>query len=192
MGLVKDVGGDILLDPLNWLAALFIVPTGGTSAAGAIAVQAALKQGLKAAAKQALKQSAPYAKIGAAEGALFGSTHDILSQNTEMNIGALDGFDYSRTALATGIGTAAGGVLGGALGSAHAAYNGSKLGRAIDNEHKYVSEINEPEPTVHTPEKVKENYDADEVVQLEFEFNSTSSGTKNFNNTIPRLSLIHI
>ena len=186
MGLVKDGFVDLVFDPVNWLAALFVVPTGGTSAAGAIAVQQALKQGVKAAGKAVLKQGAPYAKIGAIEGALYGGVHDILSQNTEMNIGALDGFNYSRTALATGIGTAAGGVLGGALGSAHALYNGNKLGRAIDNEHKYVSEINDPEPTVVNPKTVKENYDADEVVQLEFDFNPTAGGAKNFNDSLPR------
>ena len=186
MGLFKDGFVDLVFDPGNWLAALFTVGTGGTAAGTATAVAAGLKQGVKAAGKAALKRSAPYAKIGAAEGALYGGVHDILTQNTEMNIGALDNFDYGRFALSSGIGTAAGGVLGGGLGVGMSLLRGSKLNRSIDKEHKYVSEINDPEPTVVNPEEVKKNYDADEVVQLEFEFNPTASGTKNFNDTIPR------
>ena len=54
MGLVKDMGVDIIADPLNWLAAAFFPVTGGSSGAVATASANAAKQGLKQLTKESI------------------------------------------------------------------------------------------------------------------------------------------
>jgi hypothetical protein len=50
-GLIKDLAGDIVLDPLNLVAAIFAIPTAGTSFALKEGLAQTAKQGVKALAK---------------------------------------------------------------------------------------------------------------------------------------------
>jgi hypothetical protein len=70
-GLIKDLGIDIVADPLNVLAALFAIPSGGATLAGRAALGEAARQGAKQLIKQSVKSSKPLAKVTAAEGATW-------------------------------------------------------------------------------------------------------------------------
>ena len=66
LGLIKDLGGDILLDPLNWLTALFALPSGGSSLGLNIGSRAVLQAALKKGTEKIIKEgSRRYTKAAA-------------------------------------------------------------------------------------------------------------------------------
>ncbi len=145
---VKDIGIDILGDPFNILAALFAIPTGGTSLATRGALGTAAQAGLKRlsaqqiAKRQLLKKAKTLrdvkqtAKIGALEGAAIEMPHGYFLSDIDVDLGLRDEIDASmiagRTLLGAGIGGAAGGVAG--------AVTGLYGNRYLTKEFKYTNE----------------------------------------------------
>ena len=129
---VKDIGIDLLVDPMNIVTAAASMFTGGL---GGAAVQAGAKGVAAMAGKQALAQSvrtkaqqwavSPTWKgtmqgmsIGMTEGALDGSLINAATQISERQTGlrqAGDNFSVSELGLTTGLGAIFGGTLGGAV-----------------------------------------------------------------------------
>jgi len=169
-GLVKDMGIDLVTDPLHWLATMFLVPSGGTTGAVAASTATAARQGLKQLAKEAAKQGAPYARIGAIEGASYGGLHDLMNQEIDLDTGAIDSINVGKIGLSTGLGLTAGATLGGAIGAVPALVGGARLTNAVNKEFKHVSDINDPPVNPKLEEEVLNNQQADEVIQLELPF----------------------
>ena len=120
MQLAKDMTIDIIRDPINWLAAIFLVPSAGQSAtataATTLAAKEIAKKGLLQLGKESLKGSKRSAIIGAAEGASWGGVHDYFIQNAEVELGMRDEVNWGQTAITTGMGAGIGGIFGGAIG----------------------------------------------------------------------------
>jgi hypothetical protein len=146
--MVKDVGIDILGDPLNILAALFAIPTGGVSlgtkgALGA-ASQAAVKKltaaqlGKRAALQKAytVKGAKAGALYGAAEGMAWGGLHEYFMQDIDIDLDMRDGYDLSSIA---GI-TALGGLLGGGIGAGVSGMVARKNKSYLTKEFKHSNE----------------------------------------------------
>jgi len=146
--LVKDMSVDILADPLNILAGLFAIPTGGGSLAtrGALqgASQAAVKKltasqlSKRAALKQAkavraAKQTALY---GAAEGMAWAGPHEFFLQDIDVDLGMRDEYDLSSVAGMTVAGGLVGGIAGGAIGGGLGLYGN----RYLTKEYKHTNE----------------------------------------------------
>jgi len=153
LGLVKDLGGDILLDPVNWLTALFAVPSGG-GALGAKAIgDAAVKKSLAKLAEQGSKRyvkskfekdvSTEAAKrfgiLGAAEGSVWSGAHDYFLQDIDVNLGLTDEIDMNRVGVSTAIGTFFGGAVGAGIGKYTV---GSSYSKMLEKEYKFANEAN--------------------------------------------------
>ena len=121
MQLAKNLSVDLLADPLNWLAALFFVPSGGWTggAAGAtlLAGKQAAQMSLKQIAKASVKAATKPAIYGAAEGAAWAGPHDFFLQKADIELGLRDEVNWGQTALTTGLGAGIGGIFGGAIGT---------------------------------------------------------------------------
>ena len=163
--LVKDVGIDILADPLNIVAGLFAIPTGGASIAGRGALQAAVKGGIQKmntaklkgqlelpfpkqltarqiAKRKKLQQAkalrgAKYGALyGAAHGMAWAGPHEYFLQDIDINLGARDELDLT----AIGGYTLAGGVFGGGLGGILGGVTGLYGNRYLTKEFKHTNE----------------------------------------------------
>jgi len=151
LGFAKDLTIDMLGDPFNIAAALFAVPTGGSS----IAATQAAKEGAKlatqslvkrmistATSKQAKESAAKTAKIVGLEGAAWGGSHDYFVQNIDVGTGLRDAVDFGQVGLSTvlgaGIGAGVGGILGGAIGARYYSNQISKY----SNEDKIIKSNN--------------------------------------------------
>jgi len=123
-GLVKDIVGDVVLDPLNILAAMFAIPSGGVTAGGRAAIGKALQQSTKAFTEANLKKDIikktgkEYALYGSAEGFGWGGLHNYFMQDMNVDLGLVDKIDLSQTAASGLIGGVAGGLLGAGIGGA--------------------------------------------------------------------------
>jgi hypothetical protein len=146
--MVKDVGIDILGDPLNILAALFAIPTGGVSlgtkgALGA-ASQAAVKKltaaqlGKRAALQKAytVKGAKAGALYGAAEGMAWGGLHEYFMQDIDIDLDMRDGYDLSSIAGTTALG----GLLGGGIGAGVSGMVARKNKSYLTKEFKHSNE----------------------------------------------------
>jgi hypothetical protein len=162
-GLVKDLAGDILLDPLNAVAALFAVPTAGTSLALASGLSTAAKQGAKALIKAKLKQAKGPALFGAAEGAGWGGLHNYFMQDIDMDLGVDTDIDLRETALSTVIGGAFGGTLGGAAGMIPGGAPSGFYSKTAKKEFNYANE-NDINVLPDTRKKQKDNYELEEFI----------------------------
>ena len=112
--LVKDVAGDILGDPFNYLAALFAIPTFGGSIAGKAALGKAAEIGVKKYTTSQLAKRG--ALLGAAEGAAFAGPHEYYLQDIDVNLGARDSIDLSLVGQMGLMGAGFGGLIGGGVG----------------------------------------------------------------------------
>ena len=126
----KDIGIDIIADPLNWLAGLFIIGSGGLGVTGAAAVsrfagtQAVSKIAGSIAIKEGAKKLAHHkgfraVSMGLTEGAYDAGTINAGTQLTEIQTGIRQAgtkFSGTELALGVGIGAVAGGTL---VGGAH-------------------------------------------------------------------------
>ena len=134
-GAFKDITVDLVADPLNLLAAIFTIPTGGGSlaagAAGSAATRVALTQAGKAAVSKmakaqtldklkgaaldkAVQQGALY---GAAEGAAWGGLHNYFLQDIDIDLGQKEAVDLTDIGVSTLFGSLIGGsIVGGARG----------------------------------------------------------------------------
>jgi hypothetical protein len=120
--LAGNVTVDILADPINWLSALFFVPSGGFSGASALASREVVKQGLKQLTKKTLPEKTLQgaktpAIYGAAEGAAWTGVHDYFLQSADVELGMRESIDLSQTAVSTALGGALGATFGGAIGA---------------------------------------------------------------------------
>ena len=141
-GLVKDLAGDVLLDPLNVISALFAIPTGGSTLAGRAALGKAAQQGVSAFTKSKLKtaivkgNAKAYAGYGAAEGMAWGGLHNYFMQDMQMDLGLINDIDLTQTAASGLLGGLAGGAIGGVVGAA----TGVRYARFAEKEFKYANE----------------------------------------------------
>ena len=144
--LVKNATGDILLDPLNIVTAIFAIPSGGATVAGRAAIGEAARQGVKRLTKAKLKQkiasetAKSYALYGAAEGMAWGGLHNYFMQDMDIDLGVAQDIDYGSLLKAAGIGTAIGGGIGGGLGYGVGRHFGKD--KFVDKEFKFVREDN--------------------------------------------------
>lgn len=134
----KDIGIDIIADPLNILSVLFAIPTmGGSTALNATATQLA-KEGVKklthsqltSAGLQAAKKPAIY---GAAEGVVWAGPYEYFSQSTDVDLGLRDDIDWNMVGAVAGLG----GVIGGGFTGAIGGLSGAKY---FDKTFKYANE----------------------------------------------------
>ena len=121
-----DATQELLSDPLNWLSAVLIPWTGGTSVAARLAGGEAAKQTLKQATKLGIRQkigstllNAPgqvmkgplstkqLLAVASAEGVIYGGTHNYVNQSIDLNSGRRDERSYLETATAGAIGAVA-------------------------------------------------------------------------------------
>ena len=141
-GMVKDVAGDVLLDPLNILTAIFAIPSGGATVAGRAAIGEAARQGVKRLTKAKLqdaitKETAKsYGLYGAAEGMAWGGLHNYFMQDMDIDLGLGQDIDYGQVLAMAGIGAGFGGGVAGTIGAASGKYH-SKF---VDKEYKFVNE----------------------------------------------------
>ena len=162
-GLVKDLAGDILLDPLNAVAALFAIPTAGTSAALAGGLSTATKVSAKALAKAKLKQAKGTALLGASEGAAWGGLHNYFMQDMDVDLGLDTEVDLRESALSGLIGGAFGGVIGGAAGVIPGGIPSGFYSKTAKKELNYANE-NDINVLPDTRKKQKDNYELEEII----------------------------
>ena len=141
-GLVKDLAGDLLLDPLNILAAVFAIPTAGASVASRAALGAAAQQSVKAFTKSKLKKeitkgtAKDFALFGAAEGMAWEGLHNYFMQDMNVDLDLIDAIDLSELTTSALIGGTIGAGIGGAVGVGM----GRKYSRLAEKEFRYANE----------------------------------------------------
>jgi len=141
-GLVKDLAGDLLLDPLNILAAVFAIPTAGASVASRAALGAAAQQSVKAFTKSKLKKeitkgtAKDFALFGAAEGMAWEGLHNYFMQDMNVDLDLIDAIDLSELSASALIGGTIGAGIGGAVGVGM----GRKYSRLAEKEFRYANE----------------------------------------------------
>ena len=163
-GMVKDVAGDVLLDSINIVTALFAIPSGGATVAGRAAIGEAARQNVKRLTKAKLqdaitKETAKsYGLYGAAEGMAWGGLHNYFMQDMDINLGLGEDIDYGQVLAMTGVGGLFGGGVGAGLGAASGKYH-SKF---VDKEYKFVNEdgIDYVGPSAREEELAKFEMDA--------------------------------
>lgn len=167
LGLIKDLGIDLVFDPLNALALLFAIPTGGTTLAGRAALGEAARQGAKQLIKQSVKSTKPLAAITAAEGATWTGLHDYFLQDIAVDTDMMDRIDLNQTLFSGLIGGLTGGVLGAGIGAGVAARQGSKYAKFVEKEFKHsnVSDIDFVGP--RTREQVETDWKIDQELDVE-------------------------
>ena len=162
-GLVKDLAGDILLDPLNAVAALFAIPTAGTSVALAGGLSTATKVSAKALAKAKLKQAKGTALLGASEGAAWGGLHNYFMQDMDVDLGLDTEVDLRESALSGLIGGAFGGAIGGAAGMIPGGIPSGFYSKTAKKELNYANE-NDIVVTPETRAKEANDYELQEII----------------------------
>ena len=162
-GLVKDLAGDILLDPLNAVAAFFAVPTAGTSTALAAGLSTATKVSAKALAKAKLKQAKGTALLGASEGAAWGGLHNYFMQDMDVDLGLDTEVDLRESALSGLIGGAFGGAIGGAAGMIPGGVPSGFYSKTAKKELNYANE-NDIVVTPETRTKEANDYELQEII----------------------------
>ena len=165
-GLIKDLGIDMVFDPLNVLALLFAVPSGGTTLAGKAALGEAARLGTKQLIKQSVKSSAPLAAITSAEGATWGGLHDYFMQDIAVDTDMIDNIDLNQTAFSTLLGGLSGGALGGLVGSTMAGVQGARYANFVKKEfnHTNNSDIDFVGPRVR--EEVEKDWRLDQELNV--------------------------
>mgnify|MGYP000020460323 FL=1 len=139
-GMVKDMGGDILLDPLNILSLLFAIPSGGQSLTANAALATAAKVGVSALAKESFKQTGKLAAVTATEGATWGGLHNYFSQDINVDIGTQSQIDFGEVGLSTALGAGLGGALGSGIGTVANAAKGRFYLNFAAKEFKHANE----------------------------------------------------
>ena len=121
-----DATQELLSDPLNWLSAIAIPWTSGTSMMARLAGGEATKQALKGATNLGIRKSlgklvlntpgqvlkGPLSTkqllaVASAEGLIYGGTHNYVNQSIDLNAGRREERDYLETAAAGAIGAIA-------------------------------------------------------------------------------------
>ena len=145
-GLVKDATVDLLLDPLNIVAAFFAIPSGGATVAGRAAIGEAVRNNVKRLTKAKLqdaitKETAKsYGLYGAAEGMAWSGLHNYFMQDMDVDLGVAQDIDYKNVLSTTALGGLIGGGIGAGLGAGVGRYYGKD--KFLDKEFKFVREEN--------------------------------------------------
>jgi hypothetical protein len=153
LGQIKDIGGDILFDPVNWLTLLFAAPTGGGALGARATVAAAQAKGTARLAQQGLKRytKAKFEKdvgresakrfglLGASEGLAWAGLHDYFMQDIDVNLGLQDEIDVNRLAVSSTLGATLGGAVGAGIGRLSV---GPRYAKMLEKEYKFASEAN--------------------------------------------------
>ena len=126
----KDIGIDLVTDPLNLLTAFFLVPTAGQSLSVNAAATVAAKQGVKKFTKAQLQDKViqkeissqllkdkvkATALLGGAEGAIWGGLHNYFLQDIDVDLGLQGEIDLTSAAKSSLMTSAAGGILAGGI-----------------------------------------------------------------------------
>ena len=157
LGMVKDMGVDMLLDPLNLLVLGGLAATGisgGTSTAGAVALGTSARAGLAAVTKEAAKQSIKTAGITGVEGGTWGGLHNYFIQDLNVEMGTQSQIDFGEVGLATGLGLGIGGTIGGGISTGMLAAKGRHYARFAEKEYKSAnhSNVDLSSPSVTQPD----------------------------------------
>jgi len=166
-GLIKDLGFDLVADPLNVLALLFAIPSGGQTLVGRAALGEAARQGTKQLIKQSVKSSAPLAKVSALEGATWSGLHDYFLQDISVDTGLMTEIDLSQSAFSGLVGGLAGGMIGGGVGAGIAAKEGKKYLRFAEKEFKYANNSNVEIGGPKLRKEVEDQYNIDQELDVE-------------------------
>ena len=168
---ITNITGDIILDPLNIVTALFAIPSGGTSLGVRGSLGVAAQQGVKRklasevgekAAKETAKQltrgqaTKNVALFTGAEGIAWGGLHNYFLQDIDIDLGLAEDFDLGSVGASALLGGVAGGVIGG--GMRYATYKGPKKSSAPSG-NKDVDDV----PVTEMPETHK---------KMEFKFSN--------------------
>ena len=147
-GMIKDIGVDIVTDPFNILAAIFAIPSGGTSLGGRAVLGTAAKESMKQYTKAQLKTKAikDTALFTAAEGAAWGGLHNYFLQDIDMDLGLQDDIDFTNIAATTLLGGAIGGALGGGITAATYGRGAKEVAKKVDTDVDTVPVTEMPEP----------------------------------------------
>ena len=146
--MIKDIGVDIVTDPFNIAAAIFAIPSGGTSLGGRAVLSSAAKQAIKQKTKAELKTKAikDTALFTAAEGAAWGGLHNYFLQDIDMDLGLQDDIDFTNIAATTLLGGAIGGALGGGITAATYGRGAKEVAKKVDTDVDTVPVTDMPEP----------------------------------------------
>ena len=141
LGMIKDIGIDVVADPLNILAALgtgaaIVASGGGAAAAGGVLLGTAAKTGTKALVKESLKQSLTTGAVTAVEGATWGGLHNYMLQDIQVDANMQDSIDMGQVGLTTGIGAIGGGIFGGGIAAGMKGRQGIHYLRFAEKEYK--------------------------------------------------------
>lgn len=134
----KDIGIDIIADPLNLVSVLFAIPSFGSSVAIKETATQLAKQGinkyttsqLTRAAMEGAKRPAIY---GAAEGVAWAGPYEYFSQSMDVDLGLRDDVDWNTVAGMSAVGGIAGGLVTGTIGGISGA-------RYFDKTFRYANE----------------------------------------------------
>ncbi len=161
-GMIKDIGVDIVTDPFNILAAIFAIPSGGTSLGTRAVLGTTAQQAMKQYTKAELKKKAikDTALFTAAEGAAWGGLHNYFLQDIDMDLGLQDDIDFTNIGVTTLLGGAIGGALGGGI---TAATYGRAAREATEETAKKIDTDIDKVPVTDMPEYTQ---------QLEFKFSN--------------------
>ena len=149
-GAFKDIGVDLVADPLNLISAFFAIPTGGQSLTTNAALAVAARQGIKKFTKAQLQDKTIKAtvgkevfkqgvisstKVGALEGAAWNGLHNYFLQDIDISLGLSNELDFETLTASTALGAGLGGALVGGI-------------RAGTMKFKKAPETNENMPSV--------------------------------------------
>jgi len=166
-GLIKDLGFDLVADPLNILGLLFAIPSGGTTLAGRAALGEAARQGTKQLIKQSVKSSKPLAKVSAFEGVTWNGLHDYFLQDISVDTGLMTEVDLSQSVFSGLVGGLAGGAIGGVIGTGLAAREGKKYLRFAEKEFNFAQNSNVEFEGPKLRKKVEDEYNIDQELDVE-------------------------
>ena len=183
-GAFKDIGIDIVADPLNLISAIFAIPSGGQSLTANAALNVAAKQGVKkftqaqlqdkgikgAVKKEAFKLGVTSsAKVGAVEGMAWAGLHNYFLQDIDINLGINDDLDLGSI----GASTALGGVIGGALvGGVRAGT--MKFKKAPETNENMPEVLKEKEYKFSNEDVIEDSIDPSEAKAARADINETS------------------
>lgn len=161
-GAFKDIAIDIVGDPLNLVAALFAIPTGGQSAALTTAAKAGVSKYAKAtiqdklkglAKDKALKQGVLY---GATEGAAWGGLHNYFLQDIDIDLGQRDSMDLTDIGKSTLVGAAFTGTLAGST-----RYMSTRFNKAPETNENMPQTLKDKEFLYSNEDHIKKAGDAE-------------------------------
>ncbi len=132
---IADFSGDLISDPLNFIALAALPFSGGASAAANIGAKQLAKKTIRDKLVANLAKNKAAIKVGAVEGGAFGGLGSYFNQSRNINAKILDAedgdVDWAEVAIGAGVGLGVGAAAGPAL-TALGSGGGKKLGQAYN------------------------------------------------------------